>query len=401
MATARSRQATDGSTKAEVTPEQIREAQFAVAPFLGDKQRLILSRGMCAGLSEDQREYFYEVVERTELDPFQGQIWPSIRHTKDEQGQRIPTMFTLIKLQGFRAIGDRSGLCDGESPVEWCGQDGEWKEVWLSADPPYAARASVYRKDRSRSQTMVCLWVAFVQNVYDSKGSPVPNAIWKRMGPHMLGKCALAGAYRGAFPRQASGVYLIEELGGDEASDPESEASIEAEMTRRAIREANYWQEQRKKGVYPLGEKAPEEQPPPPEPSPEPAKEPLPASVIARQEALMKFPPAIKVAEAPELPLDPRADWRTFPISRIKALNGKAIGELTESELLGVTPWLEKVENNWGSVDNDIRAHYHALKQRLDNDRAKPQALSDDMLEEGLFSGPVASGSKPSGRAGN
>jgi RecT family len=388
-ATARNKQQ-DGARGPESNP-QVDQPQFEVAPFLGEKQRALLRKGMCAPLSEDQAEYFFEVVERMRLDPFKGEIWPSMRRSKDEHGQWQPSMFVLIKLQGFRTNGDRSGVCDGESPIQWCGPDEIWKEVWLASEPPMAARASVYRKDRSRPQTAVCLWRSYSQNVFDRQGNEVPNAIWKRMGPHMLGKCALAGAYRGAFPQQSSGVYISEEIG--EGTDVESEASIEAEMTRRYAREHEYWATQRAKGIYPVGEEPHSDAETKTEPAvvkePEPSK-PEPAEVV---HGIVSASTAPETAPEDKMPVtlaeagDPRADWRTFPITRIRIFEGRTVGSLSANELRGLTPWLERVSGRWGSVDNDVKSHYRAITQRLEHDSSEKsaEALMDDELQMDLI----------------
>jgi hypothetical protein len=283
---------------------------------------------------------------------------------KDEHGEKQPTMFIVVKLQGFRTIGDRSGLCDGEDPIEWCGSDGEWTDKWLSTDPPVAARAKVYRKDRSRPQVVVCRWDAYAQNVWDKQGREVPNAIWKRMGSHMLGKCALAGCYRGLFPRQASGVYLSEELG--EEPDTESEAAIEAEMTRRYTREAEYWEKEKAKGHFPVGHKA-EQTAPAPEPEPYPEPEPPPKEVSEHLVSTTQAPPEDSRAG--------NADWRSFVITRIRLFEGRAVNSLNESELEGLVPWLEKAGASWGTIDRDLRAHFTAISQARQAKAAAPKRL--------------------------
>jgi phage recombination protein Bet len=378
MATATAKKQQDG-LRAE---SQNQRAELGVAPFLGERQRLLLRKGMCKHLTDDQAEYFFEVVERSCLDPFEGQIWPMVRSTKDDQGVRHPTMAVVVKLQGLRAIGDRSNLCDGEDPVEWVGKDGVWKDAWLESEPPVAARAKVYRKDRTRPQVVVCRWDAYAQNVFDRNGSEKPNATWARYGSHMLGKCALAGAYRGAFPRQASGVYLAEELG--EGIDPESEIAVEAELKRRYQRDETYWDEQREKGIYPEGGK--------------PEKGKTLVEVFAKEEKEASAVPASPAAtleeseipdarwdEQPQKTPAPAADWRTFTITRIRPLEGRTVGSLLPNELRGLAPWLEKVSEQWGSIDQDIKMHYTAIAQRIEYESAQAaRPVSDDELQQGL-----------------
>jgi hypothetical protein len=357
------------------------EPQRNAAPpaFLSGLQRELLRKTLCQRLDDDMAAYFFEVCERTHLDPFIAQIRPDIRRKKDEQGVKVPSMIVITTLQGLRGIGDRTGLLDGEDPVEWTGKDGVWRKEWLGMEYPLAARGSVHRKDHSRPQICVCRWDAFVQKVFDRNGKEVPNSFWEKMGSHMLGKCALAACYRGLFPNQASALYIEEELGSIEGEDTESEEAIEAEMKRRATREKETWEKLEAKGIKPVGvvktrkreaevyvvdgkeaarERAeqaaqeealnqmPEVAPPPP--APQPTRPPPP-------------PPPAPIAE----PL-PAGNWANFPITRIKAFVGRSVGDLSleELEILRVN-WMNRVERGWADMGNDIKAHYRALQERL------------------------------------
>jgi phage recombination protein Bet len=330
---------------------------LSVAPFLNQQQRDLLRVEYGDKFSRHQLDFFFEVVERQKLDPFLREIWPVTRQAKDEEGKYQPRLIILTTLQGFRVNADRTNLCDGESPIQWCGRNAEWVDAWLQSEPPSAARASVFRKDRSRAQTAVCNWDAFCVTVYNKKGDAVPNSFWARMGAHMLGKVALAQAYRGAFP-QMSGVYLEEEV--PDVLDPDSEVAVEAEMTRKAIKEKEYWDKERAEGHPPTAEQPPEPEvtspliaPPPPESEP----------------GDIEFHSKIRVMNAE----NPRADWRTFPIARIKSLAGRSVGTLTLGELSALEPWLERVKETWGSLDNDIRAHYTAIQQRIQLEEQRGQ----------------------------
>lgn len=376
----------DGSQVLPEIPEPIAKAppELRIAPFLSDQQRALLRKSnLCAKLSDEQAAFFFEHVERVRLDPFTGQIRPDIRKTTNEEGVKVPTLLVITTLQGLRGIGERTNLLDGEDPVEWCDASGVWSQQWLASEPPLAARAMVYRKDRSRPQVIVCRWDAYCQKVYDRHGNEMPNPFWKKMGPHMLGKCALAGAYRALFPNQCSALYITEELG--EELDPESEVAIEAEMQRRATAEEQHWQAQRAKGILPVNE-----QPPPPEknggkkkkpaaqvPEPvlaHPIPEPKPEPKAEPKPAIM---PTIAIGESPPA-------WFSFPITRIRIFLGKTIGGLTPSEVRALrVNWMSKVDGAWASVDEDIKAHYAALMQRIEHDEALDQLAAAAAKEMG------------------
>ena len=95
--------------------------------FLTPEQRDILSKStLCEKLDENQKAYFFEVVERTRLDPFTGMIRPDVRKKTEEDGTKTPTLLIITTLQGLRVIGDRTGQLDGEDAPEWCDADGKW-----------------------------------------------------------------------------------------------------------------------------------------------------------------------------------------------------------------------------------------------------------------------------------
>jgi len=361
------------------------------APFLTDEQKTILRKSaLCAKLSEDQADYFFQVVERTRLDPFLGQIRPDVRRSKNDEGVKELTLLIITTLAGLRLIGDRTKQHDGESPVEWSDKEGNWKEVWLSEEPPAAARSSVYRKDRSHPQVSIVNWEGMVQMVYDRNGKTVPNPFWRKMGPHMLGKCSLAGAYRGAYP-DASGLYISEELG--EELDPDSEQAIEAEMVRRAREEKEYWDKEREQGRVSIDEQQRlEKEAAASKPATVQQELPVAGAASAPEKPKIKEPAPAPLKQAPLEELKPQPKLETvessfangsymnFPITRIELFKDRTVGSLTSTEMKGLAPWLKKVEEAWVNLDDDFKAHYRALKQRVDDDYQKElESLADNL----------------------
>jgi hypothetical protein len=88
--------------------------------------------------------------------------------------------------------------------------------------------------------------------------------------------------------------------------------------------------------------------------------------------------------------------WPTFRITRIKAFVGRTVGSLSASDLDNLRGgWLKRVEQSWKDprLDDDLRAHYWAIRDRLEYDQ--PRGEPDELPEVGLRSqrgpGPAAS----------
>jgi hypothetical protein len=199
----------------------------------------------------------------------------------------------------------------------------------------------------------------------------------------MLGKTALAGAYRGAFPNQCSGLYISEEL--QDVLDPESEEAIEAEMIRRARNEKEYWDKERAKGNLPIdeiqrlqraqvtaGATASAQQHNGPTPALAGIAQGAPQTLPA-----ISAPPLPRItapAAPPPPPLQPA--WQDFVIQRIEALKGRTVGSLASGEVQGLRALLGRMAESWGGLDADLKAHYLALRERILWDETHPETAS-------------------------
>lgn len=172
----------------------------------------------------DLAVFFHQSV-RTGLDPFAKQIYMIGRWSREGTKWTIQTGIDGYRLIARRAVDARRESLEYEDTL-WCGEDGRWGDVWLSAQPPAAAKVTVLRDGRRFSA--VALWREYVQTVKDKQtGEMKPNSMWERMGSGQLAKCAEALALRKAFPQDLSGIYTDEEMG-----QADSRAAVE--QPRRA-----------------------------------------------------------------------------------------------------------------------------------------------------------------------
>lgn len=187
--------------------------------FWTDDQKLVLQQtGIDGDVTRAELTGFLHLSQRTGLDPFSRQIYLIGRW--DGRAQRkVYTPQTGI--DGYRIVAQRTAERTGAElsydDTLWCGEDGEWRDVWLSADAPRAAKVTVYRGPARFSA--VATYAEYVQ----LKKGDEPTAMWKRMPAVMLAKCAESLALRKAFPHDLAGVYTAEEMG--QADNPRGESA--------------------------------------------------------------------------------------------------------------------------------------------------------------------------------
>jgi phage recombination protein Bet len=157
-----------------------------------DEQKRLISTTIAPGCSPDELRLFAYHCQRTGLDPFSKQIYAIKR------GGR---MTIQAGIDGLRAIAERTGQLDGCQRF-WCGDDGDWKEVWLSDKLPAAAKCVIHRKGCRHPFVGVALF-------RDYNGG---SGLWTKMPSVMLGKVAEAQALRSGFPADLSGLYSSEEM---------------------------------------------------------------------------------------------------------------------------------------------------------------------------------------------
>jgi len=187
------------------------DSQKALMEFAGLYKKINTSNGEKMVLAPRAIvEAFAQTVQRTQLDPIARQIYCI------ERGGKYSIQ---VGIDGARLVAQRTGEYTGQKPIQWTADGEKWVDVWLSNEPPAAARAGVMRKGFEEPLYAVATWSSYAP-YFGNKLSQM-----SQHGSLMLGKCAEMLALRKAFPMELSGLYVAEEMDTASASTPAVVAS--------------------------------------------------------------------------------------------------------------------------------------------------------------------------------
>lgn len=172
----------------ENVPATTQVAELVSREFgqLTEQQVALIKDTIAKGATDNELHMFLEVAHTTDLNPFARP--PEIYFFKIGGKVVMP-----VGIDGLRRKAAESGDYMGQVGPFWCGEDGEWKDVWLGKDPPAACKVGVFRRGNPEPTWAVVKWSEFAKD----------TTFWRKLGVHMIAKCAEAHALRKAAPRVA------------------------------------------------------------------------------------------------------------------------------------------------------------------------------------------------------
>ncbi len=225
------------------TAMAVREQAGEIALASWNREQVeVIKTIICPGASDAELSLFGEVCKRTGLDPFARQIYGIMRSQRQQVNGNWKTVEKLsiqTSIDGFRLIAERSGKYAGQLGPLWCGEDGVWRDVWLSSDYPAAAKVGVMKVGFREPLWATARWDSYVQT-HTKDGKQIVGSMWAKMPDVMLAKVAESLALRRAFPAELSGLYTSDEMAQADRNAPVPAEVITGPTPRRVKAEAKF-----------------------------------------------------------------------------------------------------------------------------------------------------------------
>jgi len=146
-------------------------------------------------------EMFLAECRRSGLDPIAKEIYCIERGGK---------WSIEVGINGIRGKAEETGKYGGQTDPQWTDDGATWVDVWVKETPPSAARVGIIRTDWKAPAVGVVTYAGYVPR--SRKGDITPTGQWEFNSPNQLLKCAEMQAFRKAFPRRFTGLYIAEEM---------------------------------------------------------------------------------------------------------------------------------------------------------------------------------------------
>src|SRR5258708_5466027 len=189
---------------------------IALPTQFSDQQVEIMRHTVAKDVPAPEFGAFLEVCKYRQLNPFNREIYAIMRGSGTNRQMTIQ-----VSIDGFRLLAERSGKYRGQKGPFFCGEDGAWKEEWLSNKPPVLAKVGIVRSDFDET-----IWAIARYGSYVQFKDGAPTTMWAKMPDILLAKCAEALAIRKTFPLQVAGLYVHEEM--MQSNDPIADARMRA-----------------------------------------------------------------------------------------------------------------------------------------------------------------------------
>lgn len=196
----------------------------------------IIKKTCAPKTNNDEFNYFISVAQSLGLNPLRRQILANVYSANDPNKRNV---VIIVEIGGLRAIAARSGAYrpDTDDP------EYVYREELRGPNNPHGIEkcsVSAFKQDSRGEWHRVkgtVYWDEFVQTNKDYKTGGIKLAdAWKRMGRHMIAKCAEAHALRKGWPEETSGLYEFAEADSFDADMLPTEAIEQREAEERARR---------------------------------------------------------------------------------------------------------------------------------------------------------------------